>query len=120
MKSEKTEKDSFEIVGKCLVIHGINELDHHEAIRLRKRSDSLISSNGIKYLIFDFDGVDFMDSSGIGLIMGRYKQVIFIGGKAAVCNVGENVNRIFSVSGLYKIIEKYPGLEEALKAYSEN
>ena len=45
--------------------------------------------------------------------MGRYKKVMFIGGKAAVTNVGKTVDRIFKVSGLYKIIEKYDTIQEA-------
>lgn len=55
-----------------------------------------------------------MDSSGIGLIMGRYKKVMFLGGRAAVTRVGDVVNRIFTLSGLYQIIEKYDTVEEAL------
>ncbi len=48
--------------------------------------------------------------------MGRYKKVIFIGGKAAVANVGSSIDRILKLSGLYKIIEKYDTVETALKA----
>ena len=68
----------------------------------------------VKNIVFDFKDVSFMDSSGIGLIMGRYKKVMFIGGKAAVTNVGNAVDRIFKISGLYKIIEKYDTIQEAL------
>ena len=67
-----------------------------------------------KNIFFDFNDVSFLDSSGIGLIMGRYKKVMFIGGKAAVTNVGNAVDRIFKISGLYKIIEKYDTIQEAL------
>ena len=47
--------------------------------------------------------------------MGRYKKVMFLGGRAAVTNVGEAVNRIFTLSGLYKIIERYDTVGEALE-----
>ena len=47
-----------------------------------------------------------MDSSGIGMIMGRYKKVIFTGGKVGVMGVGKHVDRIFTYSGLYKIVEQ--------------
>lgn len=47
-----------------------------------------------------------MDSSGIGIIMGRYKLLKAINGKVSVCNLESNVERIFMISGLYKIIER--------------
>ena len=72
------------------------------------------AAGNVKNIVFDFKDVSFMDSSGIGLIMGRYKKVMFIGGKAAVTNVGNAVDRIFKISGLYKIIEKYDTIQEAL------
>ena len=74
----------------------------------------------MKHIIFDFTDVGFMDSSGIGLIMGRYKKVMFLGGRAAVTNVGEAVNRIFTLSGLYKIIERYDTVGEALEGMQKS
>lgn len=100
----------------CLVIYVTDDLDHHVVKELREYSDKLIEEGKIKHIIFDFSGVGFMDSSGIGLIMGRYKKVMFLGGHAAVCNVGHAVNRIFTLSGLYQIIEKYATAEEALES----
>ncbi len=108
------EEASYEIYQRCLVISLKEELDHHNAIRIRDKADKLIERNHIRHVIFDFSGANFMDSAGIGVIMGRYKKVIFIGGKAAVVNVNTTVDRIFKLSGLYKIIEKYDTLEGAL------
>ena len=115
------EKDEFfnlhyEMIGNSLVVYIMADLDHHAVTYLRERSDRLITAGDIKNIIFDFTDVNFMDSSGIGLLMGRYKKVMFMGGKAAVTNVGSNVDRIFKMSGLYKIIEKYDTPEEALNA----
>lgn len=104
----------YEIDGRCLVIRLSEELDHHNAIRIREKADKLIDRNNIKHIVFDFSGAGFMDSAGIGVIMGRYKKVIFIGGKIAVANVSLTVDRIFRLSGLYKIIEKYDTVEAAL------
>lgn len=104
----------YEQAGNCLVIYVTDDLDHHTAMSLREYSDGLINAGNIKHIIFDFDQVGFMDSSGIGLIMGRYKKVMFLGGRAAVTRVGDVVNRIFTLSGLYQIIEKYDTVEEAL------
>ena len=52
--------------------------------------------------------------------MGRYKKVMFIGGRAAVTNIGQSVDRIFKISGLYKIIEKYNTPDEAIKAFNKS
>jgi len=55
-----------------------------------------------------------MDSAGIGVIMGRYKKVMFVGGKIAVTGVNSTVDRILRLSGLYKIIQKFDTVESAL------
>ena len=69
----------------------------------------------MKHIFFDFSVDDFMDSSGIGLIMGRHKKVMFLGGKTAVTGVGKNIDRIFRMSGLYQIVEKYVTPQEAVE-----
>lgn len=104
----------YDIYQNCLIIRLNEELDHHNTIQMREKADRLIEKNRIKYIIFDFSGAKFMDSAGIGVIMGRYKKVIFIGGKTAVANVNGTVDRIFRLSGLYKIIEKYDSVDAAL------
>lgn len=106
---------TFEVVRNCLVIGLNKELDHHSAVYLKEKSEQMLNRNNIKNIIFDFSRANFMDSSGIGVIMGRYKRVIFSGGKVAVSGVGDAVNRIFTISGLYKIIERYETVEDAIK-----
>lgn len=108
--------EGFEIVGRCLIICLNQDLDHHYATILREKSDKLIEKQNIKNIIFDFSKANFMDSSGIGMIMGRYKKVIFTGGKVGVTNVGASIDRIFKISGLYKIIEKYDTNKDAIEA----
>lgn len=113
----RTDADaSYEISKQCLIVYMKQELDHHNVVALRERFDKLIEKENIKHIIFDFAGVDFMDSSGIGMIMGRYKKVIFIGGKVAVTSVNASVDRIFRLSGLYKIMDKFDTVNEAKKA----
>lgn len=107
---------SLEVVDRCLVIRLTNELDHHNALTIREKSDRMIDKGNIKNIIFDFAGVNFMDSSGIGVIMGRYKRVIFTGGKVAVVGVRSPIDRILNLSGLYKIIEKFETVKDAVKA----
>ncbi len=113
-KRSGKEETSYEISGRCLIIRLNEELDHHNAIQIREKADRLIERNYVKHIIFDFSGSTFMDSAGIGVIMGRYKKVIFIGGSIAVASVNSAVDRIFRLSGLYKIIDKYDSVETAL------
>ena len=109
----------YDIYQRCLIIRLNGELDHHNAIRIREEADKIIDRNRIKHIIFDFTDSGFMDSAGIGVIMGRYRKVIFIGGKTAVANVNSVVDRIFRISGLYKIIDKYDTVETALNIYNQ-
>jgi anti-sigma F factor antagonist len=113
--SSGKEGTTYEICHRCLIIRVNDELDHHNAVRIREKADKLIDRNHVKHIIFDFSGTDFMDSAGIGVIMGRYKKLVFIGGKIAVANVGSAIDRIMRLSGLYKIIEKYDTVEAALQ-----
>lgn len=110
------EDASFDINGRNLIIRLNSELDHHNSEQIRKRADNIIDTKAIKNVIFDFENVSFMDSSGIGVIMGRYKKIVFNKGKIIVVNIGDRVDRIFRMSGLYKIISKCENLEEALES----
>ena len=113
-KRSGKEETSYEINQRHLIIRLNEELDHHNAIQIREKADRVIDRNHIKHIGFDFSGAGFMDSAGIGVIMGRYKKVVFVGGKIAVAGVNSTVDRIFRLSGLYKIIEKYDSVETAL------
>ena len=107
--------DSMCIARKNLIIVKLScDLDHHVTEAIRSEIDMNIDNKGIKNIAFDFKNVSFMDSSGIGLIMGRYKRVMFRGGKAAVTNVGKETERIFNLSGLFQIIERYATPERAV------
>lgn len=114
-KNTGEEDVLYEVYQRCLIIKPAGELDHHNALRIRNEADKIIDRRNIKHIIFDFSNTSFMDSAGIGVIMGRYRKVIFIGGKIAVVNVGMSVDRILKISGLYKIIEKHDSVETALK-----
>ena len=109
------EGTTYEIFQRCLIVRLNDELDHHNAIKIREKTDKLIDRNHVKHIIFDFSGTDFMDSAGIGVIMGRYIKMVFLGGKVAVTNVSSAIDRIIRLSGLYKIIEKYETVESALQ-----
>lgn len=107
----------YELFHQCLLIRLNEELDHHSSILIRERTDKMMDRGSVKYVIFDFKGINFMDSSGIGVIMGRYKRIVPMGGTVAVTNVGSSIDRILKLSGLYKIIKKYESNEDAMKSF---
>jgi stage II sporulation protein AA (anti-sigma F factor antagonist) len=92
------------IEDKILIFEITEELDHHVSDKIRKRADYEIQRFMPKRVIFDFKRVNFMDSAGIGLIIGRYKQAECYGGKLEIINVNEKVKRVFEMSGILKII----------------
>lgn len=106
---------AFENVNKNLVIKIKCDIDHHTCEEIRQRIDNEIMSRNPKNIIFDMENVGFMDSSGIGVIIGRYKLVAGNGGKAAMINVKPQVKRVYDICGLHKIISIYPDKKQALQ-----
>lgn len=96
----------YEVRGDNLLIFLPEELDHHNAKIITEQSDWYIISNQIKNIIFNFKRTNFMDSSGIGVIMGRYKLIKSRGGEITVTNINQSIDRIFTISGLYKLVNK--------------
>ena len=95
----------MENIGTTLVVKVAGEIDHHTAPELKAEIDREISLRNIINLVLDFDGVTFMDSSGIGVLAGRYKQIQARGGKTMVIRVRPQVDRILEISGLKKILD---------------
>lgn len=81
------------------------EIDHHSAVGIREEADRLIYLERPKKLLLDLSGIDFMDSSGLGFIMGRYALVSKLGGSLALLNPNARVSRILSLSALERIIK---------------
>lgn len=89
---------------KILILKITEEIDHHVAEKIRRKADLEIERHIPRKVIFDFRNVTFMDSAGIGLILGRYKNVTSLGGKIELVNVTDTVNKILIMSGMNKII----------------
>lgn len=81
------------------------EIDHHSAVKIRHELDEMILEERPEELIFDFSNVKFMDSSGIGLVLGRYRLMATLGGKVKVNGSSREIARIFKMSGVDKIVE---------------
>lgn len=107
------------ITGDILIIYLNGELDHHMSKNIKEQIDYIIIRNNIKNIIFDFRNVSFMDSSGIGMIIGRYKIVKKAKGKVAVVNTNNKLKRIFDISGLFSIIDFFDNEKEAIEKYKE-
>ena len=104
--------------GSCLVASLSGEVDHHQAAALRDQLDEEISrKSAVKrpiHLIFSFEKVTFMDSSGIGVIMGRYNKIRETGGTVFITGCGDYVDRILEMSGIYTIARREESVAHAL------
>ena len=90
---------------KSLILKITEELDHHIVEKIRRKADYEIERHIPRKVIFDFNNVSFMDSAGIGLILGRYRNISTLGGKLEVTNVNEQVIKILNMSGISKLVE---------------
>jgi len=79
------------------------EVDHHTARAIREDIDVAIDRCHPKRLVLDFDGVTFMDSSGIGLVMGRYKLMKPCGGTVIIENTGNQIKKVMRLAGLDRL-----------------
>jgi len=103
LKVTYNEKD------KLLLMQITEEIDHHTSEKIRTRADFEIQKHIPKKLVMDFEKVSFMDSAGIGMILGRYKMMNMFGGTMNMINVAPSVKKVFEMSGITKII---PIIEE--------
>jgi stage II sporulation protein AA (anti-sigma F factor antagonist) len=98
----------FEISDGTLRVSVPRELDHHCATQLKEEADLLIDAYHVRYLVFDFARTEFMDSSGIGVLIGRSRNLSFAGGRVAAANLSPRVEQIFHLSGLHRMITVLP------------
>lgn len=94
---------TLESSGNLLVAYLIGEIDHHSSAEIRERIDNTISFKKPQHLILDFKNVTFMDSSGIGLVMGRYRLMQGFRGTLEIRNVTHQTKRLMELAGLGSI-----------------
>lgn len=107
----------FYTLKEYLVIKLFGELDHHNAMEIRTKIDDKIDRERMYKIIMDFREVSFMDSSGLGMLINRYKKVTDLGGEIFIVNTNERVEKIFAVSGIYKIINKIDSIESIVSNF---
>ena len=100
----------FNLIGDMLVVAPLGEIDHHETKNLRQDIDEQLIDLLPKKLVFDFSRTAFMDSSGLGLILGRYNKAQSLGIEFEIVNPGQKIMKIITMAGVDKII-KIKGVE---------
>lgn len=113
------EKDLYEVKGETLVLRLPEELDHHTAGIIREKTDKLFTCKKIRDVIFDYQNTYFMDSSGIGLVMGRYREVRYLRGDVYIVGINDKIARILEISGLYRVAKREKSVELALEDIEE-
>lgn len=88
---------------KLLLLEITEEIDHHTTEKIRRKADDEITRFMPRKVVFDFSNVTFMDSAGIGMILGRYKMIKMLGGALEIINVNPSIKKIFEMSGIVKI-----------------
>ncbi|GMA99208.1 anti-sigma F factor antagonist [Pelosinus sp. IPA-1] len=98
-----------------LLVRVEGELDMHVAAEFRQKVDNALETSGVQKVLFNLQGVDFIDSSGLGVLLGRYKKISGLGGVMSATQIQPQVSQIFELSGLLKIIKLYHSEKEALE-----
>ncbi|MPW26330.1 anti-sigma factor antagonist [Alkalibaculum sp. M08DMB] len=104
------------IIEDTLLVKIVGELDHHSSEDIRNQIDKLLSSNSIINIIFDLSHMNFMDSSGVGMFMGRYKKIKMKNGIPVMINIQDSNRRLLKMSGLFNIYQEYKDLDDAILA----
>ena len=102
---EGMSREDFRVIDRCLMIRLPEEIDHHGAGMICENADKFLVREEVCNVVFDFEKTRLMDSSGIGIIMGRYRKIACFGGRVYAIHVDRQIRRIFQLSGLNKIVE---------------
>ena len=108
--------EMFQLEGTTLRIILPQELDHPMADLIRKGTEMIAGRTYIRTIVFDFSETEFMDSSGIGVLLNRYKQMERNGGKITMYGVGAQIKRVLSIGGVLRLVECCETKEAAAKA----
>ncbi|HBG23176.1 MAG TPA: hypothetical protein DDW83_07980 [Peptococcaceae bacterium] len=101
--------------GSIMIIKVCGEFDLAEADNCRRQIDEKVRAEGVKELLFDLEKVTFIDSSGLGVILGRYRKAKEKEGSVAISNVNPRILKILELSGITRLIPVYSNTSQALK-----
>ncbi len=85
-------------------VYLIGVIDHHTVRKIRENIDTELYKSSAKQVVLDLSGIEFMDSSGLGLILGRYTKITDMGGKLILRGISENIMKIITLAGVEKFI----------------
>lgn len=105
-KEERAMKVNCKIEDGTLNVNMLGELDESCATRVRIELDSVISENKLSRAVFDMSGVSFMDSTGIGMLIGRYKLLKAKGVPVYISSPKSVVDKLLTLSGIYEIMPR--------------
>lgn len=97
---------------KVLTLKLTEEIDENTTEKIRRKIDNEITRFLPRKVVFNFSNVTFMDSAGIGMLLGRYKVIKMLGGTLEIVNVNRQIKKLFEMSGILKIIPITDNLEE--------
>lgn len=104
----------FQMTDKILIASAFGELDHHSASAVRDEIDETMEAFQCLHLVLDFEKVTFMDSSGIGVVLGRYNKVTKKGGRIFLAGCSEFVEKILYMAGVFTVVDKQKNVEDAI------
>lgn len=104
----------FHMTDEILIASAFGELDHHSATAVRDEIDHTMESFQCRHLVLDFEKVTFMDSSGIGVVLGRYNKVTKKGGRIFLAGCSEFVEKILYMAGVFTVVDRQKNVEDAI------
>ena len=96
----------FRIYEDILVVKVIGDVDHHTASRLREGIDESMKRSGCLDLVMDFSNVEMMDSSGIGVVLGRYKKMSRNKGRMCISGCSALAEKVLEMAGVFSLVKK--------------
>lgn len=98
-------EEDYKIIDHYLMIRLPEEIDHNSCSVICRRADHMMLDNSVSHIVFDFSDTKFMDSSGIGVLAGRYRKISCFGGKVYVIHANRRIRKILEMSGIGDIVE---------------
>ena len=98
-------EEDYKIIDHYLMIRLPEEIDRHSCSVICRRADHMMLDNSVSHIVFDFSDTKFMDSSGIGVLAGRYRKISCFGGKVYVIHANRRIRKILEMSGIGDIVE---------------
>ena len=107
-------QEMYKLEGTVLTVVLPQDVDHPVTDLVRRETDHIINQNYIRTIIFDFTHTEFMDSSGIGVLLSRYKQMEGSRGTVRIYGAGPRITRILTIGGIMRLVKKCDTREEAI------